>query len=421
MKLSVSCCRWLLALAVGSLQWPWCTAEESSSSSSTTASTTATIPTISSLADLPYDSNGHLSSHVLAFPSRCFDAFDDPRMPSGIFDHQFVMLQGAAFHSVFGHLPPSTSDKDCMAACLERGTPGQVVARPLPHRYWRNGKVDQDGDGSRMEDMSLLDFLYSDGCGKVEYGMVNYHERPVAVYWINDKTNAKVFNANLKPGERHTNFIKTFIGHTFEIYDTQPDENEPLNNQLLFKFTVKNNGVIGLANHKQPTLPKEHVAQEVQRTLRSEWERHSKVKRTFSPLGFDKGRLPDDLYASLGSYYYNNRHPPHVVHEEWGRHKGVFVNYWETDVNFIQIPWALKSRWQGRLKELVEAWTGVELETTDMYGMREYTEGARLVTHVDRESTHAASLIVNIAQDNVTMPWTIEVSEASVASKRVRA
>eukprot|EP00956_Cyclotella_meneghiniana_P006877 scaffold9281_cov28-Cyclotella_meneghiniana.AAC.2 len=139
--------------------------------------------------------------------------------------------------------------------------------------------------------------------------------------------------------------------------------------------------------------------------------RHSKVKRTFSPLGFDIGRLPDDLYASLGSYYYNNRERPHVVHEEWGKHKGVFVNYWEADVNFIQIPWQLKSRWQGRLKELVEAWTGVELETTDMYGMREYTKGARLLTHVDRESTHAASLIVNIAQEDVDRPWTVEVND----------
>lgn len=90
--------------------------------------------------------------------------------------------------------------------------------------------------------------------------------------------------------------------------------------------------------------------------------------------------------------------------------QGVFVNYWEADVNFIQIPWQLKSRWQGRLKELVEAWTGVELETTDMYGMREYTKGARLLTHVDRESTHAASLIVNIAQEDVDRPWTVEVS-----------
>ena len=76
--------------------------------------------------------------------------------------------------------------------------------------------------------------------------------------------------------------------------------------------------------------------------------------------------------------------------------------------SFIQIPWNLKRRWQGRLRELVQAWAGVELEQTDMYGMREYTKGARLLTHVDREATHAASLIVNIAQENVTRPWTVE-------------
>ena len=58
---------------------------------------------------------------------------------------------------------------------------------------------------------------------------------------------------------------------------------------------------------------------------------------------------------------------------------------------------------------MVEAWVGEELEITDMYGMREYTKGARLLTHVDRESTHAASLIVNIAQENVVKPWTVEV------------
>lgn len=142
------------------------------------------------------------------------------------------------------------------------------------------------------------------------------------MYWVDINTGNKVHNADLKPGERNTNFITTFVGHTFEVYDSHPDKEDPLHNQLLHKFTVQNNGIIGFNNHRQPTLPKEHVAQEVKRTLTSEWERHSKVKRTFSPLGFDKGRLPDDLYASLGSYYYNNRNAPHVVHEEWGRHKG---------------------------------------------------------------------------------------------------
>ena len=62
---------------------------------------------------------------------------------------------------------------------------------------------------------------------------------------------------------------------------------------------------------------------------------------------------------------------------------------------FIQIPWGLKSIWQMRLLELVEAWAGVPIEQTVMYGLRQYERGARLLTHVDRTSTHAVSLIVN--------------------------
>ncbi len=75
----------------------------------------------------------------------------------------------------------------------------------------------------------------------------------------------------------------------------------------------------------------------------------------------------------------------------------------------MQIPWHLKHKWQGRLKDLVEAWVGVPLEQTDLYGVRQYEAGARLLTHVDRITTHAASLIVNIAQGNLTRPWTVEV------------
>lgn len=229
------------------------------------------------------------------------------------------------------------------------------------------------------------------------------------MYWINHK-GKHVYNQEIGVGERKTSFIDTFIGHKFEFYDSVPNE-DPLQNEFLFSITIPNHGIIGYKNYEFPQVPVEAVEQQVHETLRNEWRRHEVVKRTFSPLAFDKGRLPDDLYASLGAYWYNNRDVPHVVHEEWGRHKGVFVNYWETDVNFIQIPWHLKKRWQRRLRELVEAWTGVELETTDMYGMREYTQGARLLSHVDRESTHAASLIVNIAQQNVSKPWTIEVHD----------
>jgi len=315
-----------------------------------------------------------------------------------MYGHQFLALEGKAFRDVFGEeaeFPSSpASVRDCQAVCLELGTLKSVVARPLPHRYW----------GREEAKRQLYDFMLSDSCGRVEYGFVNYQDNPIKIYWINENTGEKVFNAELEKGERHTNFISTFIGHKFVFEDAVTGEQ-------LEELIVPSHGIIGIGNHVQPHVPREGVPEEVYDTLRNEWKRHSMIKRTFSPLAFDKGRLPDDLYASLSAYYYNNRDPPHRVLEEWGRHKGVFVNYWETDVNFIQIPWKLKSRWQGRLKDLVEAWTGVELETTDMYGMRRYEKGARLLTHVDRHTTHAASLIVNIAQENVTRPWTIEVHD----------
>lgn len=59
---------------------------------------------------------------------------------------------------------------------------------------------------------------------------------------------------------------------------------------------------------------------------------------------------------------------------------------------------------------LVQAWIGgVELELTDIYGMRRYEDGARLLTHVDRQPTHATSLIINVAQGDIREPWAIEV------------
>ena len=69
----------------------------------------------------------------------------------------------------------------------------------------------------------------------------------------------------------------------------------------------------------------------------------------------------------------------------------------------------MKETWQSRLRDLVSAWAGVEVEQTVMYGLRQYEHGARLLTHVDREATHAVSLIVNVAQGNLTEPWPVEV------------
>ena len=41
--------------------------------------------------------------------------------------------------------------------------------------------------------------------------------------------------------------------------------------------------------------------------------------------------------------------------------------------------------------------------------MRQYNDGASLLTHVDRTPTHAASLIINVAQGNIAEPWKVEI------------
>ena len=56
---------------------------------------------------------------------------------------------------------------------------------------------------------------------------------------------------------------------------------------------------------------------------------------------------------------------------------------------------------------LVQEWVGEELTQCSLYGIRVYTEGAVLATHVDRLPL-VSSAIVNVGQD-VDEPWPIEV------------
>jgi hypothetical protein len=128
----------------------------------------ASTRAIKSIDELPYSDN-HLASHVLAYTSSCTETVESSGIKDGIFGHVFYMLQGDASARVFGHL----NSAGCTVVCLEKGTPRAVIARPMPRRYWIDGAVDLDGDGSEIVKMDLNDFLSSDGCGQVEYGVVN--------------------------------------------------------------------------------------------------------------------------------------------------------------------------------------------------------------------------------------------------------
>jgi hypothetical protein len=291
----------------------------------------------------------------------------------------------------------STSDPvmkldDCRAVCLERGVDRSVVTTPMPHRKFRG-----------VHEPRTFKNWFNSECCRVEVGVMNYLNKnaPLNMYWGLDEGVRKGSLYSIEYGEKNTICFESFIGHWLEFEDNETKE-------VVHRHRVEHISMFGIGEAPPHGQTKGDVAVQVKSTLNHEWRKMKNVLRTFTPLGFKKERLPDDLWASIEAFYYNNRN--YKVREEW-EGKGLFVNWWEVDVFFIQIPWKLKASWQARLRELVEAWVGEPLEQTDMYGLRRYEEGARLLTHVDRESTHAASLIVNVAQGNVSQPWPVEIHD----------
>lgn len=360
-------------------------------------------PLIESMSqDLQFDENNRLASYTLVF-----DATDEhcanvvtTRLQKHFIntktDGERYQMAGITseqeLHRIFGDQPR----EGCRAACVERGVDRDLAGHVLPSQIYDS-----------TEDKSL-ERWFVESCTKVEACVMNYHSKdhPLETYWIK-YTGEKIHHMTLEYGNQHTRCFYTFLGHRFMAYDEKSD---PENPRLIGELVIENTAVVawGESPPSDQRDPSHNFDKEIERTLRHEWTRHNRITRTFSPLGFKKGRLPKDVFASLSAFYYNNAQ--NVVREEW-KGKGVFVNWWETDVQFLQIPWDLKNTYQGRLKDMVEEWAGVPVEQTVMYGLRQYTQGARLLTHVDRHATHAVSLIVNIAQGNLTEPWPVEVQD----------
>ena len=284
-------------------------------------------------------------------------------------------------------------NNNCMAACLERGADQSLAGYAMPHRRYN------------ASDTSFTSFndWFSKQCSAVEVCLMNYYDQEYDIenYWVpNYGTREPKLNQALKYGERNTKCFQSFLGHDFQVKATR-------DGSIIANFRVEFPLLLAFgAASPQPLYQKGHFDNQIRGTLQTEWKKKDVAQRTFSPLGFSKGKLPPDVFGAMGAFYYNNRN--HKYGEEW-RGKGVFVNWWDSNVSMIQIPWSIKDYWQKRLVDLVSDWAGVPVEQTVMYGLRQYESGARLLTHVDRLSTHVVSLIVNVAQGGLEEEWPVEV------------
>ncbi len=347
----------------------------------------ASYPVAETIDSFEYDGNSRLLNHQLLYHGNelCEETIEDSQ-----YLKREVKKLGEPLLSQFLSTSNKNESSTCYVVCLERGVHYNHVLNPLLDQVMST-------NDPAFGHLPVVDWVLNH-CQSKEVGFLSYLSHDTNIYWINGFTNNRVQIGTIQPGEKNTVWIGSYLGHKFIL-------THAVTQKVVGEVEVEFHTLYSLGAQKSGR--KEHdVRSQVASTFDAEWQRAHRVTRTFTEFGFHKGRLPNDLFASMSAYYYNNR--DQATLEEW-EDKGIFVNWWEADVFFLPMPMALKRYWQARLQQLVEAWVGIPLELTDIYGMRRYEDGARLLTHVDREHTHAASLIVNVAQGGIRQPWNIEI------------
>jgi prolyl 4-hydroxylase len=109
-----------------------------------------------------------------------------------------------------------------------------------------------------------------------------------------------------------------------------------------------------------------------------------------------------------------NRNKENWKPENWPE-ANTYVNHWKSPTYMVSVEDAGLRGGGGQLKQAIwdaakstiSEWTNQELTEVSLYGIRVYTEGAMLNTHVDRLPL-VSSAILNVAQD-VDEPWPLEV------------
>jgi len=132
----------------------------------------------------------------------------------------------------------------------------------------------------------------------------------------------------------------------------------------------------------------------------------------YTDIGIKKIRAPEEVMKLLTEFWENNKGLEYPEKFSTGN---VLVNHWEMPSYMLGVENSelqgggnnlKKMIWDAAVKTVSE-WTGQELTTSSLFGIRVYKEGAVLAPHVDRLPL-VSSAIINVAQD-VDEPWPLEV------------
>lgn len=140
--------------------------------------------------------------------------------------------------------------------------------------------------------------------------------------------------------------------------------------------------------------------------------RQPKSMANYTDIGFKKLKTPPDVWKLITKFWEENK--DNRSPENWPK-GNTYVNHWDSPTYMVSVEntrlrgggHALKQAIWDAARDTLQEWTGQELTQCSLYGIRVYTEGAMLSTHVDRLPL-VSSAIVNVDQD-LDEPWPIEV------------
>ena len=169
--------------------------------------------------DLVYDTNGKLVTHTIVYER------SDDCTKQGLNTFQADQFNVFAiersntdlYQKLFGD---ESSVSGCNVAYIERGVDRSLADAVMPHHYYP--KNDESN-------ISFKDWFESK-VRMVELCLINYYTTPphktnaLDLYWV-DKGTPK-FHFEIYYGEQRTRCFKSYIGHSFEAYDSSMIEGE---------------------------------------------------------------------------------------------------------------------------------------------------------------------------------------------------
>lgn len=132
----------------------------------------------------------------------------------------------------------------------------------------------------------------------------------------------------------------------------------------------------------------------------------------YTETGFQVIKAPENVWKLLKDFWDANHGKEEP--EQWPA-GNTYTNHWSSPTYLLSVEntglvgggFEFRQAIWDAAKSSIQEWTGQELKECSLYGIRIYTEGSVLNSHVDRLPL-VSSAIINVAQD-VDEPWPLEV------------